>query len=129
VTKPRAASEAELGARILAGWERMSRAVPDGPRHNRRLAAHFRIPLVDVEHLRDIRNRVAHPGGKIRRRDLERAASVVRRAGRRTGGPARGRPRRNTRPKNAPRRTRPQWLVALLVVAAAVVLWWVLFVL
>ena len=129
MTNPRAASDADLGARILAGWERMSRAVPDGPRHNRRLAAHFRIALLDVEHLRDIRNRVAHPGGKIRRHDLERAASIVRRAQRHTRGPAKARPRRTARPKEAPKRTRPGLLVALLVIVGAVVLWWVLFVL
>jgi hypothetical protein len=140
VSKPgrsRAESEAELGARILAGWATICQAVPDGPRHNRRVAAHFRIALVDVEHLRDIRNRVAHPRGKIRRQDLERAASTVRRADRHTGGPPSRRrptrrptgPARSARRQPEPKRTRLGLVVTLLLVlAAAAVLSWLLFV-
>jgi hypothetical protein len=66
---------------------------------------------------------VAHPRGKIRRPDLERAASTVRRAQRHTGGPAKRGPRR----KPAPKRTRSGLLVALVLLAVVVVLWWVLF--
>lgn len=76
----RGTSDAELGAKILAGWERMSRAVPDGPRYNRRLAEHFGVAVREVEHVRDIRNRVAHPDEPIRRPELEQALAIIRRA-------------------------------------------------
>jgi hypothetical protein len=115
----------------------MSRAVPDGPRHNRRLAAHYDIALRDIEHVRDTRNRVAHPGETIRRTDLERAVAIIRRAERR--GPA-SRKRRQPRtrpanrgkaaPKRSPRSKRKArfgsraLLVMLVVVAAAVILLW-----
>jgi hypothetical protein len=134
----RTASDAELGARILAGWERMSRAVADGPRHNRRLAAHFGVGLRDIEHVRDTRNRVAHPGETIHRTDLERAVAIIRRADRRSGPrestrPARRRPR-TSRPKRAPERpARSKFKtrfgsvaisVALLVIVGAAILLW-----
>ena len=108
MSKPRAgtASDAELGIRILAGWERMSRAVPDGPRHNRRLAEHFGVAVRDIEHVRDIRNAVAHPAGPIARADLERAVAIIRRAGRRrtAAPPKRARPASAT-PRTNRRRT------------------------
>lgn len=98
-------TDAELGAKILAGWERMSRAVPDGPRHNRRLAEHFGVEVREVEHVRDVRNGVAHPGERISRRDLERAVAIIRRTQRRRKPPAaRGRGRaRGKPPANKPR--------------------------
>lgn len=132
----RKVSNADLGARILAGWARMTRVVPDGPRHNRRLAAHFGLALRDVEHVRDTRNRVAHPGPAIRRADLERAVAIIRRTERRAGRRTSNRPA-GRRPRNATRTAAPKrpagrgvrfgslaLLVALSVVAgAAIVLW------
>lgn len=131
---PGPVSDAELGAKILAGWERMSRAVADGPRFNRRLAQHLGIGLRDVEHVRDTRNRVAHPGEAISRHDLERAVSIIRRAKRRTkhttGPKRRARPRRPARSRNAVRagKPRPRKLVVVaaclvVVVSVLIVLW------
>jgi hypothetical protein len=94
-------SDAELGARVLAGWERMTRTVPDGPRHNRRLAERFGVQVREVEHLRDIRNRVAHPGERISRQDLERAVAIVKRSGSAT---TRSRPARTGTPRSRPSR-------------------------
>lgn len=102
------ASDAELGAKILAGWERMSRAVPDGPRRNRRLAEHFDIALRDIEHVRDTRNAVAHPGEAIARHDLERALSIIRLARRRDGASRRNRSARPAPRANPPRTHRPR---------------------
>lgn len=75
--EPTGPSRAELGSQILAGWQRALRKVPNGPRHNRRLAARFGVPLSDIDHLRDTRNRLAHPDGKIPRAALERAAKTI----------------------------------------------------
>jgi hypothetical protein len=77
-------SEADMCAQVLAGWERLSRAVPDGPRKNRRLAAHYNIDLSDVEHVRDTRNHVAHPTSEIPRTNLKRALKIIRRVEART---------------------------------------------
>lgn len=96
-------SDAELGARVLAGWERMSRVVPDGPRHNRRLAERFGVQVREIEHLRDIRNRVAHPGERISRQDLERAVAIIKRSG---SAPARSRPARTGSPRSRPSQSR-----------------------
>ena len=85
------ASDADLGAKILAGWQRISRAVDDGPRMNRRLADHFGVGVREIEHLRDIRNRVAHPGPPVERRDLERALATIRQVDRRGRAPAKKR--------------------------------------
>lgn len=70
-------SDADLGALVLAGWERLSRAVAEGPRRNRRLAEHHGLELWEIEHLRDTRNRVAHPGPAIDRHDLEQAVAII----------------------------------------------------
>ncbi|MGH3876936.1 MAG: hypothetical protein ACRDSK_07860 [Actinophytocola sp.] len=85
------ASDADLGAKILAGWQRISRAVEDGPRMNRRLADHFGVGVREIGHLRDIRNRVAHPGPPVERRDLERALATIRQVDRRGRAPAKKR--------------------------------------
>jgi hypothetical protein len=97
-------SDAELGARVLAGWERMARAVPDGPRHNRRLAERFGVQVREIEHLRDVRNRVAHPGERISRQDLERAIAIIKRSG---SSPARSRPARTGASRSRPSRSGP----------------------
>jgi hypothetical protein len=96
----RGSSDAELGAKILAGWEHLARAVPDGPRYNRRLAEHFGVEVREIQHVRDIRNGVAHPGEPIGRQDLERALAIIRRAKR---GRARTPAPRRAAPADAPR--------------------------
>ena len=97
------ASDADLGARILAGWQRISRAIEDGPRMNRRLAEHFGVGVREIEHLRDIRNRVAHPGPPVGRRDLERAVATIRQVERRRRGRAPARTRRVPKNTGMPR--------------------------
>jgi len=98
-------SDADLGARILAGWERITRAVDDGPRLNRRLAEHFGIGLREIEHLRDTRNRVAHPDTPVPRDELERAVATVRRVDRRAAKREPAEPSKVTTPEAA---TKPQ---------------------
>lgn len=78
-------SDAELGAEVLAGWERIVRSVPDGPRRIRRLAAHLRVPVPDLIYVRDVRNRFAHADGSISRDDLLQAVRIIRRIQRTAG--------------------------------------------
>jgi hypothetical protein len=104
----------------------MARAVPDGPRRNRRLAEHFGMAVRDIEHVRDIRNAVAHPGEAIARGDLERAVAIIGRAGRRGAASPRRTNRRRPSPAPRPRAgrsvgRRKSWpLVAVLVVVVVV---------
>jgi hypothetical protein len=128
----KAPSEAELRDAVLSGWHRLGTNVKPGGDQLATLAKLTGLPFRQLDMVRQVRNRIAHPDGPIPRErllaalriiadaELRLAAKKQRRPTPRKRQPARGKPTRTRPPRGKAKKTKAIRRRGTLVAAAVV---------